>query len=40
MGFFDKVCKYVSDLTTINESYIALIDTAANITRTIIVKRN
>lgn len=25
MGFFDKVCKYVSDLTTINESYIALI---------------
>ena len=25
MGFFDKICKYVSDLTTINESYIALI---------------
>ena len=25
MGFFDKICKYLSDLTTINESYIALI---------------
>ena len=25
MEFFDKICKYVSDLTTINESYIALI---------------
>ena len=24
MGFFDKICKYVSDLTTINQSYIAL----------------
>ena len=24
MGFFDKICKYLSDLTTINESYIAL----------------
>ena len=25
MGLFDKICKYLSDLTTINESYIALI---------------
>lgn len=24
MGLFDKICKYVSDLTTINQSYIAL----------------
>ena len=24
MEFFDKICKYVSDLTTINQSYIAL----------------
>lgn len=25
MGLFDKICKYVSDLTTINQSYIALV---------------
>ena len=25
MEFFDKICKYVSDLTTINQSYIALV---------------
>ena len=25
MAFFDKICKYISNLTTINESYIALV---------------